>query len=97
MVQLYRDHYLRTDIEHHYEKRTMMDQTTLVQGRVPFKKINAVARFATLMLEEADVRKIVLDDNDRKKHSIVIRKLKEHEKDKYSFKPHLPLGHFKCY
>ena len=37
-----------------------------------FGKITAVAGFADLMLEEADVRKIALDANDRKKLSIVI-------------------------
>ena len=40
-----------------------------------------VTGFAALMLEEADVRKIVLDANDCKKHSIVFKKMKEHEKD----------------
>ena len=50
----------------------ILDQTTLVQGRVSFKKITTVAGFADLMLEEADVRKNALDANDRKKHSIVI-------------------------
>ena len=97
MVQLYRENYSRTDIEYHYEKWTMLDQIYLFQGRVPFKKITAVAGFAAWMLEVADIRKIVLDDNDPKKHSIVIKKLKEHRKGKYSIKHQLPLKQLKFY
>ena len=74
MVQLYHENYSRIDIEHHYEKWTMLDQIYLFQGRVPFKKITAVAGFAAWMLEEADIRKIVLDDNDPKKLSLLLRK-----------------------
>ena len=74
MVQLYCKNYAWTDIEHYYEKGKILDQKNLVQGRVPFKKTTAVARFAALMLEEADVSKSALDSNDRKKNSIVIKK-----------------------
>ena len=59
MVQLYRENYSQTDIKHHCEKRTMLDQTNLVQGRLQFKKITIVAGFATLMLEEADIKHCV--------------------------------------
>ena len=43
------ENYSRMDIEHQYHKLTMLDKTTLVQGRVPFEKNTAVARFAVLM------------------------------------------------
>ena len=52
----------------------MLYQTTLFQKIVSFKRITAVARFANLMLEEADVRKCVLDTNDRTRQSILIKK-----------------------
>ena len=45
MVQLYCENYSRTDIEHHCEKDTMLDQITLFQGRVSFKIITAVTWF----------------------------------------------------
>ena len=91
MVQFYHENYLRTDIKHHCEKCMILDQTNLAQGRVLLQNVTAVAGFAALMLEEVDIRKNALDANDRKKHSIVILKNKEHGKDKDSFKPHLPL------
>ena len=72
MVQLHRKNYSRTDIEQHYEKWTILDQTTQFQVKVPFKKITTVAGLTALMLEEADVRKSMLDADDHKKHSTVI-------------------------
>ena len=97
MVQLYGENYSRTDFEYHYEKWTILDQINIVQGRVPFKNFTAVTRLTALMLEEAKVRKIMLDANDCKKHSIIIKKLKEHTKDKDSFKPRLLLNQFNWY
>ena len=40
------------------KKQTILDQINLVQGRVPFKKITAVAGFSALMLKETDVKKL---------------------------------------
>ena len=71
MGQLYRENYSWKDIKHHYEKCMILDQTTLAQVRVPFWKSIAVDSFYSLMLEEIDVSKCVLDDNDCNKHSFV--------------------------
>ena len=57
--------YWRVDIEHHYEKRTMLDQTTLVREECNLKN-TPIAGFAALMLEEVEVRKNVLNANDWK-------------------------------
>ena len=66
-------------------------------GKNSIKKNTAVSRFAALMLEEVDVRKIVLNANDPKKHSIVIKKLKENKNNKDFFKPYSLLDRFKWY
>ena len=49
------------------KKLNILYQTTILQGRLSFKIITVMDRFAPLMLEETDVRQIASDANDRKK------------------------------
>ena len=97
-VALYKDNFERTDLApHKYERRTTIDQTYLLQNRVPFKKMTAVGGFKKIMLEEAIERNITLSADEQKKHSVVKKKLKEHEDNCESFKPKLPYERFKWY
>ena len=67
-VALYKDNFERTDrAPHKYERQTTIDQTYLIQNRVPFKKMTAVGGFQRIMLEEAIARGISFTDDKRKK------------------------------
>ena len=59
MVQPYCEKYSGTDIEHHYEKTDDAgSKKNWCREECQFKKSIAVAGFAALMLEEADVQKL---------------------------------------
>ena len=82
---------------HRFEQRKEVDRTHLLQGRVPFRKMTATGGFAKLMLEEADARKIKFTPDERKKISIVKKKIMQHEGNTKSFKPVLEYSRFKWY
>ena len=98
MCLLYRENYLHDNLPvHQFETRTTVDHTHLIQGRVPFKKMTAKGGFLKVLVEELDARELEINENDRKKISIVKKKLQLDENDKHSFKPVLPYERFEWY
>ena len=98
VVSLYHENYSRTDLpRHHFEERTELAHTCLVKEEVPFKKMTATGGFQKILLEEANARNIQLTEDERKKHSIVKKKVQEHEGNNLAFKPVLPYERFKWY
>ena len=57
--------------------------------------MTAIGGFQKIMLEESIEQNISLSADERKKHSVVKKKLQEHKGNNKYFKPRLPYNRFK--
>ena len=66
-----------------------VDQTDLVNLKVPYSEMTKKKGFAPLMLEEIAARNIVLTDTEKKNYPKIMKILKAHKGDDKSFSPKL--------
>ena len=93
--QDYKDHFHDERNPHQYERRTVIDRTSLDRNEVPFKKMLGTGGFLPVLVRECEARGIMLTTAEKKKVSIVKGKLMNDEGNKKSFKPKLPFDEFK--
>ena len=91
---LYKENITKTLPLHKFEKRTGVDHTPLIQGKVPFCEMKKNKGFAPAIYAEVRARNIVLTEQEWGNYPTVIKKLKENEGDDKCFKPVMPFDNF---
>ena len=79
---------------HKYEKRTGVNHTPLIEGKIPFCEMKKNKGFAPAIYAEVRARNIIMTEQEWGNYPTVIKKLKEHKGDQKSFKPVMPFDNF---
>ena len=82
---------------HHFEKRTGVDHTPLIIGRVPFCEMKKCNGFAPAIYAEVRARSIEMSDEKKRLYPEWIKKLKENTGNDKDFNPVTPFENFIWY
>ena len=87
MVTQYKENQNNKCPTHHNETRVGVNQTDLVNLKVPYSENTKMKGFAPLMLEEISARNKVLTDVENNNYPKMMKILKAYEGDDKSFSP----------